>query len=36
MAGSISELQQLTDKLYNCSAAYGMKVSLEKSEIIVN
>ena len=30
MAGSILELQQLKDKLYNCSAAYGMEVSLEK------
>ena len=23
MPGSISELQQITDKLYNCSMAYG-------------
>ena len=30
MAESIPELQQITDKLYNCSAAYGMEVSLEK------
>ena len=30
MAGSIPELQQLTDTSYNCSAAYGMEVSLEK------
>ena len=29
MAGSIPELQQLTYKLYNFSAAYGMEVSLE-------
>ena len=36
MAGSIPELQQLTDKLYNCSAVYGMEVSLEKSKIMVN
>ena len=36
MAGSIPELQHLTDKLYNCSAVYGMEVSLEKSNIMVN
>ena len=36
MTGSIPELQQLTDKLYNCSAAYSMEVSLEKSKIMVN
>ena len=36
MAGLIPELQQLTDKLYNCSAAYSMEVSLEKSRIMVN
>ena len=36
MAGSIPELQHLTDKVYNYSAAYGMEVSLEKSKIIVN
>ena len=32
LAGSIPELQQLTDKLYNCSVAYGMKVSQEGKE----
>ena len=40
MAGSIPELKQLTDKLYNCciiiKSAYGMEVSLEKSKIMVN
>ena len=36
MAGLIPELQQLTNKLYNYSAEYGMKVSLEKSKIMVN
>ena len=30
MARPIPELQQLTDKLYNFSASYGMEVSLEK------
>ena len=35
MAGSIPKLQQLIDKLYNCSAAYGMDVSLYKSKIMV-
>ena len=30
IAGSIPELQYLTDKLYNCSGEYGMEVSLEK------
>ena len=29
MVGSNPELQQLTDKLYNCSASYGIEVSLE-------
>ena len=36
MAGSIPELQHLTDKLYNYSTAYGMEVSLKKSKIMVN
>ena len=36
MSGSIPELQQLTDKSYNCKEAYGMEVSLEKSKIMVN
>ena len=30
MAGSIPELQQLTDKLYNCPAVYGREVIQEK------
>ena len=34
MAGSIPELQQLTDKLYNCSAAYDMEVSMEKVKLL--
>ena len=32
MAGSIPELQQLTDKCVNFSAAYDMEVNLEKKE----
>ena len=34
MVGSIPEVQQLTDTLYNCSSAYGIEVSLEKSKIM--
>ena len=36
MAGSITELQKLTDNLQKCSSAYGMEVSSEKSKVLIN
>ena len=36
MKGANTELQDLTNKICKCSATYGMEVSYEKSNILVN
>ena len=36
IAGTLDELQLITNKLYISSAAYGMEISQEKSKVMVN
>ena len=36
IAGTLDELQLITNKLYISSVVYGIEISLEKSKVIVN
>ena len=36
IAGTLDELQLITNKLYISSAEYGMEISQEKSKVMVN
>ena len=36
IAGTLDELQLITNKIYISSDAYGMEISQEKSKVIVN
>ena len=36
LAGTEAELQELTDRLDKCASQYGMEISTEKSQILVN